>query len=144
METETLDGVMIAAEARRWVGTPFAHQGRLIGVGVDCVGLVVGVGRACGLVDRDRTDYPRTPTENSLRDEFDVSLDRVRYADMRTGDVLLFRLEMWPQHCGIVSGLAPVTMIHSYLTAGVCVEHSVDEIWRSRIVQVYRYRKPTL
>ncbi len=30
-------------EARRWIGTPFRHQGALIGVGADCLGLVRGV-----------------------------------------------------------------------------------------------------
>ena len=33
----------VVAAAREWLGTPFHHQARLRGVGVDCVGLVIGV-----------------------------------------------------------------------------------------------------
>jgi cell wall-associated NlpC family hydrolase len=34
---------LILAEARRWIGTPYAHQASLRGVGCDCLGLVRGV-----------------------------------------------------------------------------------------------------
>ena len=33
-------------EARRWIGTPYRHQGTRLGVGCDCLGLVRGVWRA--------------------------------------------------------------------------------------------------
>ena len=36
-------GQDVVAEARRWLGTPWRHQARLRGVGVDCGGLVVCV-----------------------------------------------------------------------------------------------------
>ena len=35
----------IVTEARTWVRTPYHHQARLKGVGVDCAGLVIGVAR---------------------------------------------------------------------------------------------------
>jgi NlpC/P60 family putative phage cell wall peptidase len=34
------------AEARLWIGTPYAHQASLKGVSCDCLGLVRGVWRA--------------------------------------------------------------------------------------------------
>ena len=40
----------VAAEARRWLATPFAHQGRTRGLGCDCGGLVGGVAVALGIV----------------------------------------------------------------------------------------------
>ena len=30
----------VVKEARRWIGTPYAHQASLIHVGCDCLGLV--------------------------------------------------------------------------------------------------------
>jgi hypothetical protein len=38
-----LSGNTFIAQARTWIGTPFHHQGRLKGVGCDCLGLIVGV-----------------------------------------------------------------------------------------------------
>src|ERR1044071_5635711 len=38
----------IVEEALSWVGTPFAHQQRIKGAGVDCVNFVAEVARATG------------------------------------------------------------------------------------------------
>src|SRR5438552_16583348 len=35
----------IVAAARQWLGTPYAHQASLKGIGCDCLGLVRGVWR---------------------------------------------------------------------------------------------------
>jgi hypothetical protein len=53
----------VATQARAWIGTPFAHQHRARGVGVDCVGLVIGVARELGLVPScfDVTGYGSVP-----------------------------------------------------------------------------------
>lgn len=51
----------IVDEARSWVGTPFRHQARIKGLGVDCVGLLVGVGEVLGLEVYDQTGYGRQP-----------------------------------------------------------------------------------
>ncbi len=46
--------------ARTWVGTPFRHQGRGKS-GIDCVGLVINVGKDIGAVpsEYDNKNYPR-------------------------------------------------------------------------------------
>lgn len=66
----------IVAEARSWIGTPFAHQGRKKGQGVDCLGLLIGVAaalrlRGCDgklLVSRDSLAYGHYPDEVALRE----------------------------------------------------------------------------
>lgn len=40
------------AEVHRWLGTPFQHFGRILGVGVDCVHLWGEVMVACGHLER--------------------------------------------------------------------------------------------
>ena len=52
-------GPEIVAEARTWVGTPYHHQGRLRGSRVDCVGLILGVGRALSILDISPEDWKR-------------------------------------------------------------------------------------
>ena len=40
----------IIAEARSWIGTPYLHQGRVKGVGVDCAMLLLEVYERAGLI----------------------------------------------------------------------------------------------
>ncbi len=53
--------------ARSWVGTKFHHQGRRKNVGVDCIGLIVGVAQELGLNVEDKTDYAREPKDGELK-----------------------------------------------------------------------------
>lgn len=46
----TLDQMALCREALSWVGTKYRHQAALKGVGCDCAGLIIGVGKACGLI----------------------------------------------------------------------------------------------
>jgi hypothetical protein len=51
MPSEPVRPEALVAEARRWLGTPFRHQGRIRGEGVDCIGLVLEPARALGLTE---------------------------------------------------------------------------------------------
>ena len=50
----------VVTAAREWIDTPFHHQARLKGVGVDCVGLVIGVARELALVPESVSAAPST------------------------------------------------------------------------------------
>ena len=41
----------ITKEARSWIGTPYQHQSRVKGVGVDCAMFIAEVGNNLGLLD---------------------------------------------------------------------------------------------
>lgn len=47
----------VLAEARRWLGTPYHHRGRIRGVGVDCAMLPAEVYAACGLIPKVAIAY---------------------------------------------------------------------------------------
>jgi NlpC/P60 family putative phage cell wall peptidase len=134
----------IVAAARTWIGTPFEHQGRLKGAGVDCAGLVVGVARELGLPHADVDGYGRNPRRALLEAELAAQMDPIALAELRPGDVLLFRIEREPQHLGIVSSIEPLAVVHAFSGAGLmrCVEHSLDYRWQRRIIGAYRYRQP--
>ncbi len=76
----------IVSEARSWLGTPFKHQGRVKGVGCDCIGLIAGVARALKLPSRqggwlheyDRCDYPREPGGMQLQEMLERHLVSVK------------------------------------------------------------------
>jgi NlpC/P60 family putative phage cell wall peptidase len=132
----------IVAEARGYLGTPFEHQGRLRGVGIDCAGLVIGVARGLGLPHQDVDGYARAPLGGALVRELERQMDRVAIAAAAEGDVLVLRIEYDPQHLAIVSGLEPLSVVHAYQGKGVgkCVEHRLDARWLKRIVGAFRYR----
>jgi cell wall-associated NlpC family hydrolase len=109
----------VVAAARGWIDTPFHHQARLKGVGVDCAGLVIGIARELGLVapDFDVTAYPRQPDGKSLLAFCDAHMQRIERAALRPGDVLVVSFDADPQHVGVLGdywhGNGVLSIIHS-------------------------------
>lgn len=126
----------ILAEARTWLGTPFHHQGRVKGVGVDCVGLIVGVLRTLGHAPLDQTGYGREPHAGLLEAALEAQLMRVALDAAQPADVLLLRFVREPQHVGLLTEAGGI--IHTYERVGRVVEHRLDEAWRRRLVRAYR------
>ncbi len=148
----------IINEARTWLGTPFHHQGRVKGVGVDCIGLIIGVGRAVGTLPEtfDATGYGREPHNHSLPKGMVKHLTikcsviedvegcgcgkKHKYAELdraRHGDILLFRFLREPQHVGFYT--RDNTIIHAYDGSEKCVEHRLDDKWKKRVVAIYEW-----
>jgi NlpC/P60 family putative phage cell wall peptidase len=127
---------MIAA-ARRCLGTPFHHQGRRPGAGIDCIGLIVVALRAAGFTVEDRTDYGRRPDGKSLIAAL-AEHGAVPVKEIRPGDVLLFRYDRQPQHAAIATG--PDRMIHSFAVAGEVVETIIGDYWQRRLNGIFRFQ----
>lgn len=132
----------VIAAARECLGTPFKHQGRVLGKGMDCAGVLVHVLGRLGLPFDDTTGYPRTPYDGMLEKILNAqpALTEVAKADMTTGDVLLMRVTFAPQHIAIVSEsrYGHPYIIHGSSDHGGCVEHRLDDLAAFRIVRVYR------
>lgn len=74
-------------------GVPFLHQGRSEETGVDCVGLLVLIGRKIGYPEIvDVTDYRRMPKEHVVREVIGQNCDEIAIEDARPGDFFLIRL----------------------------------------------------
>jgi cell wall-associated NlpC family hydrolase len=136
----------IVAEARTWLKTPFHHQGRVRGVGVDCAGVPLEIGKALGLLPADAaiTGYPRQPDGISLLAHCDRWLVRVPRAAMAAGDVIVVRFDRDPQHVGVLGDYrhGGLSMIHALGTPdgrGEVVEHRLDASTLARLVAVYRF-----
>lgn len=128
----------IVLKAREYLGTPFRHQGRLKGVGVDCAGLVVCVAHELKLSDFDFRAYGPMPNASKLQMILNEQMDKIDYSDATVGDVYLMKFDKEPQHLAIITDIG---LIHSYADAGSVVEHRIDDYWRSRIVGAYRFKK---
>lgn len=127
--------IMIAA-ARRCLGTSFHHQGRMPGIGLDCIGLVIVGLRAAGLPVQDRNDYGRRPDGTSLVAALEAHQAQ-RVDQITAGDILLFRYDRQPQHVALATG--PATMIHSFAPAGKVVETGIGPYWQRRLTAIYRF-----
>ena len=108
----------IVTEARSWVGTPYLHQGRRKGQGVDCIGLVVGVAPSLCITVKDRADYAQQPAKGELQKELDRHGFRIPFTARQAGDILLMRFSTEPQHVAIFTGQS---IIHAYQNVGKCV-----------------------
>lgn len=128
----------IIAAARECLGTPFRHQGRLLGVGLDCAGVAAHVCGRLGFEPVDAVGYARTPAHGLLESTLDRQPFLVHVVDgeRQPGDFLLMRFRGEPQHVAV---LAEETIIHAYEGVGSCCEHRLDEKWARRIVSVYRF-----
>lgn len=130
----------VVAAARECLGTPFAHQGRVVGVGLDCAGLAVHAVRAAGVDVLDFAGYGRTPNKGHLAASLDAQpmLERVHnISDRAAGDILLMRFLGEPQHVAICTGPG---IVHAYEAVGTCCEHDLCAKWVQRIVRVYRVK----
>lgn len=128
----------VITAARAYLGVPFRHQGRTPPLALDCAGLFVQVCRDLGLPVIDEQGYGRNPWKGLLeqcigRQPF---LCRAPREQMQAGDILLMRFTVEPQHIAIHAG---DTMIHAYEHSGRVVEHRLADVWRARIVHVYRF-----
>ena len=67
----------ILNEANTWIGTPFKHQGRLKGVGVDCYGLLIEIGRHFNLSDYKSGGYNKQPDSKRMLNALNENLIKV-------------------------------------------------------------------
>jgi NlpC/P60 family putative phage cell wall peptidase len=135
---------LIVEAARSWVGTPFMHQQSLKGVGVDCVGVILGVGRELGILEISPEEwapfaaYTRQPNPARMRKAMRrfLSESLVPACDIApVGSIGWFgwRADL-PMHLAIVGEFeGRRTMIHAFEHMGRCVENTIDDLWRRRV-----------
>ncbi len=146
----TPEAVIIAA--RGYLGTPWKHQARVKGVGVDCIGLLVGAFNEAGTPIKDCIDYGKNPNPRrflahlarqfrriSGANQLDVHADPSAWMAEQPGDVLVFQFQgpNLPQHVGIATDRG---VIHTYQSAGAVSEHALTHEWCRKVHSVWRVR----
>jgi NlpC/P60 family putative phage cell wall peptidase len=134
----------ILAEAREWLDTPYHHQGRLKDVGVDCIGLIIGVAYNVGLIGRSDIawikkafpSYSRQPEGTYLRDGLSKFMPEVLVSQREPGDVILVSMDNAPRH--VVLYTERDTIIHAYAERGKCVETRYAHYWRRMSLAAFR------
>ena len=139
----TITRTAIIAEARAWIGTPYQHQASLKGVGCDCLGLVRGVWRAVLGAEPEPVpayapDWAEASNRETLADAAARHLTAIAVADVRTGDLLLFRWRTGfaAKHAAIAT--APDLMVHAH-DGAVVAEVAIAPWWRRRLAFAFRF-----
>lgn len=145
----------LVAQARQWVGTPYRHQGMVLGQMVDCVGLIIAAGVGAGVLEMSDEawepfkGYGRTPNPHKMDQAmraFLVPLELEPQPEELPADGAV----MWmgwrqhlPMHLGILAtaddGTGRRTMIHAYEHVGRCVEHGFAAEWPGRVISWWAY-----
>lgn len=137
----------LVAEARSWIDTPFLHLGRVKGLGVDCIGLVVCVAREVGFYVIDSEWYPPRPIygffEMAVDSQTAQVTDDKELPGVLIGDLLKFAYGRDnQQHIGIVTQIEPIVrFVHSYATVKKVIEQDYEKSWSSRFKGARRYKE---
>lgn len=134
--------------AREEIGTKYRHQGRESGKFLDCVGLLVVIGKRMNYPNIvDPRVYRRTPSATVLVETLRQNMEEIPVADVRAGDIYLMRLGgVKPRHTAIKTsdevdiknGKYP-TIVHAYKPEKIVIEQSLRpfEQW---LVKGFRIR----
>ncbi len=132
---------MIAA-ARAYLDTPFRHQGRVKGHGIDCVGLQVCSLRDVGFIVKDHRAYGRRPDGHTLEELMRENCDELKgvaLQDVVPGDIMEFSWisAKWPHHVALRTD---VGILHACSDMGRVVEHELQEPWRSKFTRAWKFK----
>ena len=118
----------IVAEATSWLRTPYHHQARIKGVGVDCAQLPAAVYEAVGLIPHLEPQY--SPQWMLHHDEeqylswIKPHARQIKREEVLPGDLVVWKFGRVYSHSGIVT--TPPTVIHAMQRAGRVVLADMD------------------
>ena len=134
--------VILAAE--QWIGTPYHHHARVMGVGVDCAQLLVAIALEVKLLNARQAELvPNYPPEWHLHNreehllEYMELMGCVETSTPEPGDIMCFKFGRTCSHVGIL--VSPTQFIHACLRSGKVVVNSLNGDWETRWVKTYRF-----
>jgi len=129
----------IVAAARGMLGTPFRHQGRQPGLGLDCDGLLFCAGWACGVDLPDFVDYG--PEPDAAIALAAIRARAIEVANDLAGPGCIVAMPILarsrPQHFGLLTD--GDRWIHCASDIGRVVETDFPTKLRRRVLHVFRY-----
>lgn len=112
----------IVAAAKKWLGTPYHHHGRIRGAGTDCAMFPLAVYQECGLLPLNYQP-PQYSTQWHLHRSEELYLKEVKKfcveiaGPPQPGDFVVFRFGRTFSHGAIVMDWPRI--VHSYIPHGV-------------------------
>jgi cell wall-associated NlpC family hydrolase len=126
----------ISEIAKQWQGTPWRHNQSVKGVGCDCVGFLLGVGKEAGVISPDYKlgNYHRIPRFNQITQTLDSLAQFVPVEQYQPEDILLFKMGNIVGHIGLA--LENEMLIHADMNRGVQIISNT--FWVPKIYKIYR------
>ena len=121
----------IKTTARKYIGTPFHQQGRIIGVGIDCIGLIISVANDLNISSKNgnsitsydthiyNVEKPNASLLISTLDKHFIQKD----GKPSDGDIIAFIRPDMHVHIGIATG--EDKFIHSCMIRGSVIEERI-------------------
>jgi cell wall-associated NlpC family hydrolase len=130
----------IIETARRALGTPWVHQGRMAPYGLDCIGLTLWTARQLNISDYEPPAYNRHAEWGLFLSYIRAQMNEIPIAEVGPADMVCFRQQIYPCHCGILTAVGPeAKFIHSYLLRKKVVEERYSDLWRKLTVAAFRF-----
>lgn len=137
----SVDRKDLVKEARTWIGTKFKKGGR-DRTGVDCIGLLIGVGRTFQFDIKDSIEYSFSPEPSMFQNMvYDQTVHR-DMNDVMEGSIVILRQSIFPMHTGIIAKNAAGswTIINANLKERRVIEQSID-VWADLIISLRDYKE---
>ena len=136
----------LVSEARTWRNTPFLHQGRLKGLGVDCAGFIALVAQNVGITVDIPSDYKPREDGRAMMQLLSRHLDFIPTEEVQPGDVLALCDEALrdrdiPRHLAFVTQVTEKTLFIVHASERGVKEHRMNSHWNARIHSVWRIRE---
>ena len=126
--TEAEQRLAVIREAETWLRTPYHHQGRIKGAGVDCATILLEVFSAVGIAENA---YPEYSPEWHMHRSEELYLGwmakytrEIAAEDLDVGDIIVWKWARCYSHGSIYVGGGE--LIHSYIKTG-CVRAAMSE-----------------
>lgn len=116
----------VVDETLTWIGTPYHHQARIKGIGVDCAQLLVGVAKGAGLInDEDLKKVPMNySVEWNIHNREEVMLGILEsmgckpvVGTPKPGDIIAFKVGRAHGHLGII--VTSTEFVHAELQGNI-------------------------
>lgn len=132
-----MTGADIVTAARAYLGTPYRHQGRVRGVGIDCLGLLICTARDLGLAaaEYDVPHYTHQPDQTEFLAGLRRHLIEIPVSQAQPGDVLLLSSHGVATH---VAFRTDAGVLHAYAPAGQVVEHGLRAAFSRAVKAAFR------
>lgn len=134
----------IVEQALTYKDVPWRHMGRSR-KGVDCIGLLICVGRDLGLCapDFDTPPYSKHP-DGRMLEGFAEHCDRIPTHAIRPGSMLVFSYYGSPYHTAIVIDPDTGAMVHALASARRCIVDLISNKQYGRtLIGAWDYRGVT-
>lgn len=128
--------------AKTWLNTPYHHQAKVKGLGVDCAMLVAGVAEELFGKSINTPVYsPEWHLHNreevmcNLIEQFGCK--QIEYDEAKPGDIITFKFGRVNSHMGIL--VSPNEFIHARLDIGRVVINQLSGDWLNRLGRTYQF-----